>query len=990
MTGFGGGFQGGFDPRALNLFYSQLSHPGTDPREITDGTSNNLWLGPRRWGEGLKSLVTSSTPDEPGKTIVRDPLPAGVTVNTTINPAALPGFNFNRASEVAFSPDGRSLASGPDPTVRLWNLETGANGKSREAKELDAKKLKAVSEDDLGSMTWLLMNGYGPRSMLYQRPAFSGDWRLFGDLACYAPGMNTSLADIRAVVEAEAGPDLAGAPGQIDPAARALIDKARRASWQAGTIPGNGGRPAIQVVFDGAGRFALERVVSEGLRERVVCDGKHLWHLYPELALGARRAVSRFHREQLAALVPWTLPPAEDLAHGADLKCIGERTVALIPHAVQPAKGKAGKPAVSWQVHLTFAADGRLAQRRLVEMPSNKTHYRETYDDTGLVNYEIGADGKAKTEVKLTLHKAAEPDLKPDVKDLVIVPMPLRTRDSVVQAAGPRWNGDVTKLPADTAIALIATDSLTANGWTAHQIFGERFHAKDDRRLGFYVLLLGQGYHINPKQEWHWNKVKVRLDIAAEHPKEPLGKYLAFHNQILASGQQAECGPLGGPADGFVQRLAEFRNLSARCFSGRANQGTEEHRQAERARGLAFLRRCRSPQFQWAVLGLLQTYLSAGDARFNQDLADVYRRFRDRPGLAYVARYEQARSLLSAGRGEEALQAFKELHAQARKEGALPLIDASFLQAFTQQGDRGREEWAALMRKTAADLIADKQRPAVMALAWQCHELGDQSLANQLFATAFAGVPDRERPGISLLGIPYLWQTGQLARADALLQPLLEDKELAGRPALWRLAAVLAGRRGMVARSVACTEKALELEYQELPPVINLQAVRSEYGALLGHYQQLALASTMLDSRPPAEFVAKVVRAADRWRSLDTDATGPCQAAARVFQALGARDLAWDYFTTPLGQRPNEAAPWLNLAQAMSQEGDFDLADRAYAEAFAAEPTNAQILWDRALLLQQGGRTSQARELFRQIAAGKWQPRFNWIQAQARTYVNGF
>ena len=29
------------------------------------------------------------------------------------------------------------------------------------------------------------------------------------------------------------------------------------------------------------------------------------------------------------------------------------------------------------------------------------------------------------------------------------------------------------------------------------------------------------------------------------------------------------------------------------------------------------------------------------------------------------------------------------------------------------------------------------------------------------------------------------------------------------------------------------------------------------------------------------------------------------------------------------------------------------LPDRAFAAAYAAEPTNAQILWDRALLLQQ-------------------------------------
>ena len=33
-----------------------------------------------------------------------------------------------------------------------------------------------------------------------------------------------------------------------------------------------------------------------------------------------------------------------------------------------------------------------------------------------------------------------------------------------------------------------------------------------------------------------------------------------------------------------------------------------------------------------------------------------------------------------------------------------------------------------------------------------------------------------------------------------------------------------------------------------------------------------------------------------------------------MLKLLGARDLAWDYLTTPIGQKPNEAAPWRNLA----------------------------------------------------------------------------
>jgi Flp pilus assembly protein TadD len=131
-----------------------------------------------------------------------------------------------------------------------------------------------------------------------------------------------------------------------------------------------------------------------------------------------------------------------------------------------------------------------------------------------------------------------------------------------------------------------------------------------------------------------------------------------------------------------------------------------------------------------------------------------------------------------------------------------------------------------------------------------------------------------------------------------------------------------------------------------------------------------------------------VVRTADRWRALDSDGEQACRAAARILQTLGGRDLAWDYLTTPVGLRPNEAGPWVSLAQTMRQQGDVELADRAYAAAFAAEPTNAQTLWDRAQNLRQAGRRVEAQRLFCTLAEGKWQPRFAWLQTQARAYVN--
>ena len=71
----------------------------------------------------------------------------------------------------------------------------------------------------------------------------------------------------------------------------------------------------------------------------------------------------------------------------------------------------------------------------------------------------------------------------------------------------------------------------------------------------------------------------------------------------------------------------------------------------------------------------------------------------------------------------------------------------------------------------------------------------------------------------------------------------------------------------------------------------------------------------------------------------------------------------------------------------MRQQGQVDLADRAYATAFEAEPTNAQVLWDRAESLQENGRADQARPLFRQLAAGPWGPQYSGLQERAKKQV---
>jgi len=217
------------------------------------------------------------------------------------------------------------------------------------------------------------------------QPAATADDRAFFDLVAYCPGMTPIWADVQAVIDAEAAPDKASIPGRIDDGARKLIDRARSAGWQTLTFPARNGQPALTIRFDGQGRYAWERTLPPGLRERVVCDGQTILHIYPDLGIGARRTVGRAHRLAWSGTVPWFVPPADDLARGTDVKLLDERTVAVQASEERRARGGRKSPGEArdtgesrtTQLRLVFAADGALAERQLVEMPSGKVLARQ-------------------------------------------------------------------------------------------------------------------------------------------------------------------------------------------------------------------------------------------------------------------------------------------------------------------------------------------------------------------------------------------------------------------------------------------------------------------------------------------------------------------------------------------------------------------------------------------------------------------------------------
>jgi predicted Zn-dependent protease len=809
---------------------------------------------------------------------------------------------------------------------------------------------------------------------LYSRPSYTGSDANFYNLLAYAPGLNTNIADMMAVLETEAFFHKPQRLGKIDAGARDLIDKARQAGWQKLTVPGKEGQPEFSIVFDGQGRFAYAQTLSPGLMEQVANDGKAITHVYSQLGLAGKRNVSRFHRAAFTEHIPWFVAPPEDLARGADVKLVDERTVDIVPHhgAAKPTKKKDGaEPApITFHIRLVFA-DGMLAQRQLVEMPKNKVLLRQVCTAKGSVRWLDGKD-KELSAAQAKLTPAEEPNLTLETKELIVLDLPYRTPEHIRQTLKIEKKGN-NELTFAQATTLLAAYVASGNGNEARNIFLSALHNRNQRQLGYYVLLAAGGQDLGGGN----------LNVVDDHPDAPLAQYLALHTSPVLR-QQASQWAIGSVQwkDPMLKHLATSHALFQRWQSKQVEKWNAERLEKERDQALKYVRDNKNSAFGWVMLSLLQ-HKAGEDKAFYSELAKHWKMFQQWPALSYAARYEQARCQLEAGQLEEARKLFAQLYEDTFKDGALPPLDSDFRTALLS--GKAADGWSQLLQGTAKKLIEDKHRPAVLALAWQCWQLNDAPQADQLVQLALTDIKEqKERDGMQLAAVLFYRQTKQLPQADKLLGQLLEDPKLAQNSDLWRLAGNIAGQRNQTARSIECLEKALDLEFKDLPEVINLKQVRQDYRKVLDHYQGLADSLVALKMQPPQGFLAKVVKTADRWRALDAGAKEASNTTAAILRTLGNNDLAWDYLTTPIGMQPNEPGPWLNLASNLRLSGETNLADLAYKAAFETEPTNAQALWDRAENLQQAGKTTQAQSLYRQIAEGHWGPQYAGLVSQAK------
>ncbi len=804
-------------------------------------------------------------------------------------------------------------------------------------------------------------SSYRPQPWTFQPPQVQAyahyNWSF--DLTRYATGLYSTSADVVNAVAERFGTGPAGAAHIM---AAKLVGSARRRIRPVRVQYHKDG-PAVLVGPDD--RLDFTRTTSMYLKERIVCDGAQILHLYDELGLAARRKATPLRRAALRRLTPHLIEPVAWLRRKYDVELAGEQadrfTLKLIPFALD-ANGK--KKSFDLHLLVTVLADGRIADKTLVVEGKARLKLAFAYDDATVTLRWLDPDGKElrKADFRAEPFTPDADTFKADLAPLAVFDMPLR-KPSYYQA------------------------KLTAAG--------------DDKAEGVRLRRHLALAHI---QELHWRrwggqnsnvlKVMQQVTDALGHEDGKLRLKLGDITLLGAAGQRYTA-ETWAKKTGFttdspvVAYFATHRRNNAKLPAVRdANPGTlvghlaAYHSAIQRRDPPAHLDAFLSNYDRSPLLFAAVFYHSGGGSK-----PEGFAKLFDHPRWGPLAILTAAQHAKKDEQKQAVAAAFAKLHAVRTKEG-LEVPVTPHMAALLRQADGGKH-WQAVIR-AALKVATDSERPAPLLRFAELALLnGERQLAEVAIAqaTKLATHPDSLLAKLTLA--QTWWAGGQPKEALKLYDELfagLEARKLPPSSVMLAAGARLAQQAGDLGRATDLEERALAIEHRHLPELINLQAFHQRYRWLWNQYvTKVAMAAQVGDDAAVTDWVARAEETWARWYEVDPSIT-TVHLMADLQSAARNKDGVWLYLSSIIDAKPKEAWNHFEVGQWYEREGrDLDAAQHWYANAAQWDTANPRYLYERARVLRSLKRTDESKKLLRQIADGKWaQGHRGWVDRARR------
>ncbi len=751
----------------------------------------------------------------------------------------------------------------------------------------------------------------------------------FDDLTAFVPALlPDAFDDWRAVLAAGAR---GKGPHPIDDAARALLERARRA------LPAGVYRWGDRVLaVDGARRIGWRRTTDADLAETASFDGASWTRRYAELGLDVVRPVGDEDVALALAYLPlWIAEPAH-YARWFAVRSTGPRQVTL---------AFAAKAGAKEEVALVLELD---AQDRLISITGRDGAelIRIAWSGGAPVSARaqgedvpVGFTAQPVADAAAWAHGGASPG--------VVVELPGRMP--------AYWAARLEKLTAGSAewrhaqrqrmVALAATGARS-DLWTAYQALRERGGAERGD-----LVLAGGAIAVVPHDD------QVAAALAQQRAANPdLVRYFEAGRAYRARRSPELMKP--AHAAGLVGALWSLREIAA--LAGTGSIGKAADRLVEMG--------ARAPDLRLIGAAVIDTrhQQPAATARAWDAVAQGEHR--------NVARVRAAQAFANHGRYDDAAERIAALVADLDLRAAPPSL-GSFQWMF-HSSRRGQAGWQLVVAQWRDKVLAGDSYDHLMALlALATHQLAD---AQPILARAVQlAKDDRDRlTELAQLAIAR----GYTPFAQGILEPLLKQ-----RPSreLHQLAARVAQTQGRTADALAHLEAAQGAAGDE---AVALSTVRAELGAILTLAGQLAQQAAP-GSAARQQAVARAMTWASRWRAIDPGNPGIDHTIGQLLLAAGDHAEAWRQLSSVIERDPMSGDGYQTVANVFEQQGRVAEALEYWQHAIVIDQTNPAPRLRKAQALIALGRTAEGDRLLEEIAGRRWHERHEGTVWQARNLL---